>query len=252
MSAAAGRRTAPDAEVAFHDAECGGYAADLGLWASLTAGAGGPVLDLGAGTGRVALPLAIAGRRVLALEYEPALAGELARRARAAGAPVEVLVRDARSIVPLPEPPAVALAPMQFMQLFDRPGRARVLDAVAAALPPGGSFAAALLDERLPLSSGEPDPLPDVREVDGWVHSSTPLEVRVEGEAIEVVRLRQVVSPAGELSSERHVTMLWRLDPEVLSAELAARGLEEARIEPIGETDDHVASVAVIARRAGG
>ncbi len=39
----------------WHDAECGAYAADLALWEELAAAAGGPVLDLGCGTGRVAL-----------------------------------------------------------------------------------------------------------------------------------------------------------------------------------------------------
>ena len=37
-------------EAIWHDVECGGYAADLAVWAELaSAAAGGPVLDLGAG-----------------------------------------------------------------------------------------------------------------------------------------------------------------------------------------------------------
>ena len=56
--AAARRRSTGDdapAHVVWHDVECGGYDADLPLWRELAREAGGPVLDVGAGTGRVAL-----------------------------------------------------------------------------------------------------------------------------------------------------------------------------------------------------
>ena len=43
--------------VIWHDIENGSYSADLPLWLELAAEAGGPVLDLGAGTGRVARAL---------------------------------------------------------------------------------------------------------------------------------------------------------------------------------------------------
>ena len=44
--------------VVWHDVECGHYGADLALWDELAAREPGPVLDVGAGTGRVALALA--------------------------------------------------------------------------------------------------------------------------------------------------------------------------------------------------
>ena len=47
--------------VVWHDVECGRYDADLPLWRELAASARRPVLDVGAGTGRVALDLARAG-----------------------------------------------------------------------------------------------------------------------------------------------------------------------------------------------
>jgi ubiquinone/menaquinone biosynthesis C-methylase UbiE len=43
----------------WHDLECGDYRDDLPSWRSLAATAGGPVLDVGAGTGRVTLDLAV-------------------------------------------------------------------------------------------------------------------------------------------------------------------------------------------------
>ena len=54
--------------IVWHDVECGGYAADLPLWRELAHAESGPVLDVGAGTGRVALDLAREAHRVTALE----------------------------------------------------------------------------------------------------------------------------------------------------------------------------------------
>jgi predicted RNA methylase len=68
------------ATVIWHDVECGSYAEDLPLWRSLAAEYGDPVLDVGAGTGRVALDLATAGYRVTALDRDPDLIEELNRR----------------------------------------------------------------------------------------------------------------------------------------------------------------------------
>jgi len=58
------------AHVVWHDVECGGYDADLELWRQLGREAGGPVLDVGAGTGRVALRLAEDGMDVTALDRD--------------------------------------------------------------------------------------------------------------------------------------------------------------------------------------
>ena len=55
-------------EVIWHDVENGSYAADLELWRTLAAEASGPILDLGAGTGRVARDLHAAGHEVHALD----------------------------------------------------------------------------------------------------------------------------------------------------------------------------------------
>jgi len=67
--------TAP--AVIWHDVECGGYAEDLELWRELAAAADGPVLDVGAGTGRVALDLGGRGFEVVALDLDADLLGAL-------------------------------------------------------------------------------------------------------------------------------------------------------------------------------
>ncbi len=79
--------------------------------------------------------------------------------------------------------------------LANRAERLACLDSIAAELLPGGRLAAAMVEGMPEPEEGEPL-LPDVREVDGWVYSSLPLEAAVGPDNIVVHRLRQVVSPA--------------------------------------------------------
>jgi SAM-dependent methyltransferase len=236
--------------VIWHDVECGGYSADLPLWRELARDAGGRILDLGAGTGRVALDLAAAGHDVTALDADPVLLGELAGRARERDLEVRCVVADARSLDSVGRF-SLVLAPMQFMQIMGgESARGALLKGVVSCLAPGGAFAAAIsdLDEAIPAEDAAP-PLPDVGEREGWIYSSLPLDVRPEPGGVAVERLRQVVTPAGELSEERHTQMLESLSPDGLEAEAAAAGLfAETRFE-IGATDDHVGSTVVVCRR---
>ena len=52
--------------VIWHDVECGAYVADLPLWRELAAACEGPILDVGAGTGRVTLDLELVAGDVAA------------------------------------------------------------------------------------------------------------------------------------------------------------------------------------------
>jgi SAM-dependent methyltransferase len=57
--------------------------------------AAGPVVDVGCGYGTFTLPVArLTGRRVMAIDIEPDLVRQLEVKARAAGLPVEGIVRD--------------------------------------------------------------------------------------------------------------------------------------------------------------
>ena len=58
---------------------------DLDLYLALAARTGGSVLELAAGTGRIAVPLAEAGHEVTAVDVDPAMLARLRRRAEAAG-----------------------------------------------------------------------------------------------------------------------------------------------------------------------
>lgn len=246
----------------WHDVECGAYAADLPLWEELAAGSDGTVLEFGCGTGRVALHLARRGHRVIGLDRDPELIEALAARAsdldhsgvgRKSDAPddlaVEAVVGDARDFE-LDEPVALALAPMQFLQLL--PGaaaRLACLHRVAACLQPGGLLAAALV-ESLPDADWSLPPLPDVREVDGWVYSSLPVVAAPEGDRIVLRRLRQTVSPGGDLREEDDVIRLQALSAAGLEEEAAQAGFTSAGRRRIAETEAHVGSTVVLLERS--
>lgn len=235
---------------AWHDVECGAYAADLGLWSELAREAGGPVLELGAGTGRVALHLAAAGVEVTALDRSDDLLETLRARASDRGVALETVQADARDF-DLERRFALICAPMQLMHLLGGgAGRAAALAACAGHLRSGGRFAAALLAGSQPVGGDLPLPLPDVAERDGWVYSSQPVEVRPLAGGLEVRRLRQLVSPDGSLSEELDATRLDPLDADGLEREARSAGLSAAGRLAVGATDDHVGSVVCVLESA--
>lgn len=235
-------------ELLWHQTECGGYSADLGLWERLATESGGPILDIGAGAGRVALHLGSRGHRVHAVDSDPELLEAVDAAAAAGSLEVTTEPADVRELALEPSFPLV-IAPMQLMHLLGgAEGRRRALESISSALVPGGVFAAALLDDSEPISSGTADPLPDVRERDSWVHSSLPLEVRVETDGILIRRLRQLVSPDGELSEREHEIWLDHLSPDRLEAEAAPFGLVATERVVLPETAEHVSSVVVLLR----
>ena len=116
------------ASVIWHELECGSYTEDLMLWRDLARASGDPVLDVGAGTGRVTLELARRGHAVTALDLDGEL---LAQLAAAGGGNVSTVVADARDFA-LPTRFALCIVPMQTIQLLGgAPGRQAFLACAA-------------------------------------------------------------------------------------------------------------------------
>jgi len=234
-------------EAAWHDVECASYAADLPLWRQLCAEHAGAVLDLGCGTGRVALDLARLGHAVTAIDADPTLVATLAERARAEGLDVRALTGDARSLR-LDEAFALVIAPMQVVQLLGGPrGRRPMLACVRDHLAAGGVAAISLADPFDAVPAGEAlPPLPDVLERDGWVLSSTPLAVRDQGDSVAIDRHRQAVSPEGELTEQVATIVLDSVSPSTLEQEATEAGLSALAPRRVPATRDYVASTLVL------
>jgi SAM-dependent methyltransferase len=232
--------------VIWHDLECGAYGEDLPLWRVLAAEYGSPVLDVGAGTGRVTLDLARAGHRVTALDRDPELLEALARRAE--GADVTTVAADARDFE-LPERFPLIIVPMQTIQLLGGPeGRARFLTCARRHLLPGGAVAVAIAEllEPYEVVDGLPAPLPDVRELDGVVYSSQPIAVRADHGGFVLERRRETVSRAGVRTVAQDIIRLDQVTVEDLEREGSAAGLTPAGRDRVDETNDYSGSEVVI------
>ena len=239
----------------WQDVEFGSYGGDLGIWEELADASPGPVLELGAGSGRVSLHLARRGANVIALEREPELAAELSGRAAQQALPVEVIEGDVRRLgaVSLDPSPSLAIAPLHLIQQVDPVDRPGVLTLLAETLGGGGILAVTLVDEASFLDEGvaadaAPEAHPDMREVDRWVYSSEPLWVQVAESTLTVRRLRQVVSPEGELKRSVADELLHRLTPDRFEAEAAGAGFEPVRRLPIASGPREADSIAVVVR----
>jgi len=113
---------------------------DVDWYVGLAREAAEPIVELGVGTGRVAIPIAReTGKRVIGIDTSP---GMLAiARGRAGDLPVELREGDMRDLE-LDEPVALVICPFRsLMHLPTWADRRRVFERVAAALRPGGRFA---------------------------------------------------------------------------------------------------------------
>jgi len=225
--------------VIWHDLECGAYGADLPHWLELAASRPGVVLDIGAGTGRVALALARAGHEVVALERDEELAAELARRARTLA--IEVRRADACDFT-LERPAALAIVPMQTIHLLaDRPA---FLRCARAALAPHALLAVSLLGEGVEPFELELEA--DAVQLGSVRYESVPTALRREpGGAVLIERRRSRIAAAGAPSAELNLIRLERCDAATLADEARAAGFAPAPGRTVAPTLEHAGSEIV-------
>lgn len=235
-------------DLIWHEVECGSYYEDLALWRELARNELEPVLDAGAGSGRVALDLARLGHDVVALDRDPLLLAELLRRA--GPLPVKTVVADARTFELPGRRFGLIIAPMQLVQLLGgRDGRGAFLRAAAAHLYDGGLVACAVAES---MDAFDADdvllPLPDVAVRDGVRYSSQPIAVRDEGGRVAIERVREITAGDGRRSAAGDIIYLDRVEAGTIEAEGRAVGLTPMRPRVIEQTDDHVGSTVVMLR----
>jgi SAM-dependent methyltransferase len=244
--------------VVWHDLECGLYAADLELWRELAganAAGGEPILEIGAGTGRVSLDLARRGFAITAVERDPLLLAALAERAQ--GLELVAVGADARAFKLTRRDFALCLVPMQTVQLMGGPaGRLAFLRAVRAHLRDGGVLACALVEE-IEEFDAEAEQLrlePELARHEGTLYSSRPVRVSVGTRRIRIELERSIEptgAPAGAArgSTEpprREVIELDRVTAERLQREARRVGLRPLEVRSISPTELHAASTVVI------
>jgi SAM-dependent methyltransferase len=232
--------------VIWHDLECGAYVEDLPLWRQLASEYGDPVLDIGAGTGRVALDLARNGHCVTALDHDPELISELAVRAQSLE--IETVLADARQF-DLGRRFALCVVPMQTIQLLGgADGRARLLRCARRHLLDAGVLAIAIAEalDVYEVLDHSLAPMPDICERDGIVYSSQPMAIRADHSGFVLERRREIVAVDGRRSVKNHLIRLDRVTLAELEREAAAAGLNPAGSRIVPPTRDYAGSTVVI------
>jgi SAM-dependent methyltransferase len=275
----------------WHDLECA-YRADLPLWRELAGrvangggGSGGiagdgrgeaPILDVGAGTGRVALELARAGHRVTALDGDPDLLAAL--RERATDLEIETVCADARTFALARRDFALCLVPMQTLQLLGgAAGRGAFLRRAHAHLRPGGLLACAIVTELDPfdVAPGSPGPAPETERVGENLYVSRAMRVGVRAHEIVLEYERVVLGPGvdanahaedtadaptpqradgrtgdtpGASKPQRVAVTLDRVGVPQLEREAYAAGFRPEPPRAIAPTDEHVGSEVAMLR----
>jgi SAM-dependent methyltransferase len=246
-------------EIIWHDLECGSYRADLPLWRELAQAQDGAILDVGAGTGRVALDLARAGERVTALDLDPDLLAAL--NDRTDDPQVETVCADARSFELDRHDFGLCLVPMQTLQLLgSSAARVSFLRCARAHLRSGGLLACAIVTELEPfdMTDGSPGPSPETVRVGETLYVSQATSVQVLPRQIAIERERRIAPSGtgqsgegyliGQPASERNLIELARFSAYELEHEGSQVGLHPEPAREIGPTDEHVGSTVVMLR----
>ncbi len=247
--------------VVWHELECGSYTADLPLWRDL-AGArpNAPtsrVLEIGAGSGRVALALARDGHAVTAVDLDAELLGALRERAASAGvAAIETVHGDARELALQRRDHGLCLVPMQTIQLLGgASGRLAFLRRARAHLTRGALLACAIVTELEPFdtAAGDIGPSPEIARIEDVTYISCATRLHIGRRKLRIERQRRAVADADASSPapprwEHHVIELDRVSVAQLQHDARQAGLLPVGTREISATIEHSGSLAVLLR----
>jgi SAM-dependent methyltransferase len=129
-----------DAIAELYDPWSASVVEDVAFYLAEARRTGGPVVELGVGTGRIAVPIAADGTRVIGIDSSRGMLDVCARRAALAGVQLDLRVGDLR------EPPVTERVPLvicpfrSLLHMHTDEDRRSVLEAAYDLLLPGGRF----------------------------------------------------------------------------------------------------------------
>jgi SAM-dependent methyltransferase len=129
-----------DAIAELYDPWSASVVEDVAFYLAEARRTGGPVVELGVGTGRIAVPIAADGTRVIGIDSSRGMLDVCARRAVLAGVQLDLRVGDLR------EPPVAERVPLvicpfrSLLHMHTDEDRRSVLEAAFDLLLPGGRF----------------------------------------------------------------------------------------------------------------
>jgi SAM-dependent methyltransferase len=113
---------------------------DVDFYVEEALASGGPVLELGVGTGRIAVPTARAGVPVIGVDSSPGMLEVARERARESGVAIDLRLGDFRD-PPVEDPVGLVTVPFRsLLHLQTDPDRRRALRAIHGLLADGGRF----------------------------------------------------------------------------------------------------------------
>jgi SAM-dependent methyltransferase len=129
-----------DAIAELYDPWSASVVEDVGFYLEEARRSGGPVVELGVGTGRIAVPIAADGIRVIGVDSSRRMLDVCARRAALAGVDVDLRVGDLRD-PPVRERVPLVICPFRSLLHMHTDGdRRKVLAAARRMLRPHGRF----------------------------------------------------------------------------------------------------------------
>ena len=195
-----------------YDAWSTGVVEDIAFYVEEALASGGPVVELGVGTGRIAIPTALAGMRVIGVDSSPEMLAVCGEAARAAGVSERVDLRlgDLRSPPVQERVPLVTCPFRAFLHLATDAERLEALRAARALLVPGGRL---VFDVFTPSDE-------DIEETHGrWLEREPGIFERADWDRARQTLTLSVRGERGESSM-----ILWWLEPQRWQALLAEAG----------------------------
>ncbi len=126
-----------------YDETARGIPGDVEFYRDLAVASGGPVIELGVGTGRIAIPTAQAGAKVIGIDLVPEMLAVAQARATAAGVAsrVHLVEGDMRTFTVDQPVPLVTIPFRAFLHNIEDADQSATLRACHRALQPGGCLA---------------------------------------------------------------------------------------------------------------